>query len=92
MAMQVAWSPLSTSQGTSARRFCVLAVGTKSGRVWLWRYRMPSSYSLADQDAVDANFALVSTLPRYSMSWGPCDSVHCDEVSAARDEPDHVAT
>ncbi|BDA42682.1 probable protein AGENET DOMAIN (AGD)-CONTAINING P1 at N-terminal half [Coccomyxa sp. Obi] len=60
-ALQVAWSPLCTSQGASAWKYCVLAVGTKSGRVWLWRYRMPSSYSLADQDTVEANFALVGS-------------------------------
>ncbi|CAL8467664.1 g7202 [Coccomyxa elongata] len=59
--LQVAWSPLCTSQGASAWKFCVLAVGTKSGRVWLWRYRMPSIYSLADQDTVEANLALVGS-------------------------------
>lgn len=41
----------------------MLAVGTRSGRVWLWRYRMPTSYSLAvAKDSIEDSFALVSQL------------------------------
>ena len=45
-----AWSPVCCcptapsqpeEQGRAGRAFAVLAVGTKAGRVWLWRYWLP---------------------------------------------------
>ncbi len=62
LLVQVAWSPVCFTAGANAARFSILAVGTKSGRLWLWRYRMPESFSLKEaRDLVDHSFSLVSS-------------------------------
>ena len=69
--VQVAWSPMwvqadgsSEADGSNAKavRHAMLAVGTKSGRVWLWRYRLPGSYALRGAAHSTAeSFSLVSS-------------------------------
>ena len=53
----VAWSPVFAGEGGA--RFCVLAVGTKSGRVWLWRYRLPRVSPDPQRNSEFSNLALV---------------------------------
>lgn len=55
--MQVAWSP-AWAEGPS--RYAMVAVSTKSGRVWLWRYHLPSQYSAAAKgNSLAQRFTLV---------------------------------
>ncbi len=61
-------------RSAEAARYAMLAVGTKAGRVWLWRYRLPGSYAArgAGRAAADG-FALVSRGP----PPGACNSMLC---------------
>ena len=71
--LQVAWSPMWAQSGATsgaagsdsrALRFAMLAVGAKSGRVWLWRYQLPGSYAVRGAPhSVADSFALVSSIP-----------------------------
>ena len=56
----VAWSPVFVGEGGT--RFCVLAIGTKGGRVWLWRYRLPRVSLDPQRNAEFSNLTLVSQL------------------------------
>ena len=58
--MQVAWSP---AWGEGPSRYAMVAVSTKAGRVWLWRYNLPSEYSAAaDGNSLAQRFTLVRIL------------------------------
>ncbi len=73
MCKQVAWSPVFQAAGCS-QVYAMLAVGTKSGRVWLWRYQMPSSFApsgRAQQSTVVSSFALVRLFTLFSHLM-PC--------------------
>jgi hypothetical protein len=55
--LQVAWSPV---WGEAGCRHAMIAVSTKSGRVWLWRYHLPSEYSMtAESGSLSERCALV---------------------------------
>lgn len=71
---QVAWSPMwaveahgsSGQGGQQPARYAMLSVGTKSGRVWLFRYRLPGAYSMwgrGSANFVAESFALVRAAP-----------------------------
>jgi hypothetical protein len=67
-AVSVAWSP--AARDARGGRFCMLAVGTKEGRVWLWRCALPRAFSLPGaapgggyDPASRARFELVGSLP-----------------------------
>ena len=61
MAAQVAWSP---AWGEGSDRYAMVAVSTKAGRVWLWRYHLPAEYSAASESRSLADkFTLVPDLP-----------------------------
>lgn len=55
--MQVAWSAV---WGEGSSRCAMIAVSTKAGRVWLWRFRLPSEYSAtAEKKSLADRFTLV---------------------------------
>jgi len=53
----VAWSPVFPGKGGG---FSVLAVGSKGGRVWLWRYHLTKISSEPPFNSEAANLELVS--------------------------------
>ncbi|KAK9817124.1 hypothetical protein WJX72_009853 [[Myrmecia] bisecta] len=69
-ALQVSWSPtwsMAQPDGSLAS-FVLLAVGSKAGQIWLWRYRLPA-YSLAAASPVSAaDFVLLGGV-QASSSW-----------------------
>jgi hypothetical protein len=59
--MCAAWSPVVWEAGLGGGgRRALLAVGTKAGRVWLWRLALPSRYSVDSPEHQGDAFALVS--------------------------------
>lgn len=59
----VAWSPLlASTAGRPGRRpaFCMLAAGTRNGRVWLWRYSPPLLSLRPSPEDEASGFQLVS--------------------------------
>ena len=67
--VQVAWSP-AWKEGSA--RYAMVAVSTKAGRVWLWRYRLPLEYSVAaDSKDLADKFVLVGLLG-FSQTNGTC--------------------
>jgi len=53
----VAWSPVYRGEGGA---FAMLAVGSKGGRVWLWRYRLPQIEPNPPFNSEAANIQLVN--------------------------------
>ena len=65
MAAQVAWSP---AWGKGSSRHAMVAVSTKAGRVWLWRYHLPAEYSAAcESRSLADKFTLVPDIPLHRI-------------------------
>ena len=62
----------------------LVAVSTKAGRVWLWRYQLPLEYSVAaDSSQIIESFVLVRSLILSHPDRIPLCPVHAaNELSA----------